>query len=422
MTWRARWVAPPRVLTVGIVLLLFYLGLPTLPSFPNEVDPAALPVESELAFRLRTHVEFLASPDLRGRKPGTAGNRAAAAYISAQFRAASLTILPSLAAFGQTISSEIGDNLIGVLHGQAPLDQSSWLLVGAHYDHLGGRFLGADDNASSVAILLETARTLLPLRHHSILFVAFNAEEPPYIRTSLMGSQYFVDHLPPEIGSPPQFKAVVIMDLLGGVHWPPLLDVLFAAGAEKSPGLYHRVKQASGREAGASSPTSLQVLPVGLHLVEQIPFVGQVAFSDYDAFRKADVPFLFLSAGRTPRYHETTDLPDTLHYERMAATVTWLQNLLTLIDQDTVPYGFQADRIEFADEVASLRPLLALAADPETGIPNTSFLSFWRLRRDNVWLQDVAGTSPTPEALRRVERISIRLQCLLSDFSGCFLF
>lgn len=406
------------------------------------VDPQALPVTTDLAKRLRSHVEFLASPDLKGRKPGTPGHRTAAEYISSQFREAGLESLPSLHGYGQPISAKLGDNLIGVRPAAAPRMSSQrsprWLLIGAHYDHLGGHYLGADDNASAVAILIELARRLPTLPHHSVLFVAFNAEEPPFIRTPLMGSQYFADHLPAEIGSLSSLQAVIIMDLMGGVHWAPLREVIFAAGAEKSPALYRRLKEATNRDAlrvtrdadlqssplvtrHSSSITPLTVLPVGMHLVEEIPLVGQVSFSDYDAFRNASVPFLFLSAGRTPHYHQPSDLPDTLHYERMASTVGWLHNLLRHADQDTEPYRFEAGRMEFADEVASLRPLVARAADWSTRIPGTSPLSLWKLRRDDHWLNELDPAAPSQEDVKRLERVSIRLQCLLADFPACFL-
>jgi len=381
------------------------------------IDPRTLLVTSELANRLRIHVEYLAGPELRGRKPGTPGNRAAADYIAARFRELGLEPLSSMGGYGQRISPALGDNLIGVRHGANPDSASPWLLIGAHYDHLGGQYLGADDNASAVAILLETARTLPRLPHHHLLFVAFNAEEPPYIRTPSMGSQYFVDHLPPEIGSPSHLQTAIIMDLMGGVHWEPLRDVVFAAGAEKSLGLYQRVNATPP----TPPPSPLTVLTLGLHLVEEIPLIGQVSFSDYDSFRNASVPFLFLSSGRTPRYHQTSDLPDTLHYERMAATVRWLANLGERMDQDTGPYEFQANRIEFADEVATLRALVAQAAKRDTGIPGTSSLSLWRLEQDDKWLKGLDLAAPTPEAVKRLERISIRLQCLLADFPACFL-
>ncbi len=418
------------ILALGsAALALGILTVDTL-SLSEPIDPAALPVDSELAVRLRTHVEFLAGSDLSGRKPGTPGNRAAAQYIIEQFQTAGLAPLPSLDSYGQAISSELGDNLIGVREATLPLTDSPWLLLGAHYDHLGGSFLGADDNASGVSILLEVARALGPLTQHQILFVAFNAEERPYIRTPQMGSQHFVDHLPPEIGSPSGLKAVIIMDLMGGAHWGPLRDVIFAAGAEKSPGLYRRLKDASGRqalgvkrEANLLTPDTsrLTVLPVGLHLIEELPVLGRIPVSDYDAFRNAGVPFLFLSAGRTPRYHQTSDLPDTLHYERMAATVRWLRDLIRSVDRDRTAYRFEMDRLEFADEVATIRRLVEPAADWDSRIPFTSIVSYWKFRRDREWLERLDSSTPTPEALKRLERTSLRLQCLLADFYACFL-
>jgi len=399
----------------------------------NAIDLRSLTVRTSLGQRLQQHVEFLASRDLMGRKPGTPGNRAAAAYLMERFRQLDLEPLPSLQGYGQTITPEVGDNLIG-LRRPSGSESGGSILIGAHYDHLGGRYLGADDNASAVAILLETARLLPPLSRHAVLFVAFNAEEPPYIRTPLMGSQHFVDHLPAEIGNPSRFHAVLIMDLMGGAHWTPLRDTVFAAGAESSPLLYQRLKQSFGVRgealgvsgtAGsdlprfASDASPLTVLPLGMHLVEEIPLIGRVSFSDYDAFRNASVPYLFLSAGRTPRYHQPSDLADTLHYERMAATVQWLIALLRLLDQDTAPYRFEADRLELTDEIAVFRPLVAYAAQWKSRIPGTSPVSLARMKLDDRWLQNLDAAAATPTDIKRLERLSIRMQCLLADFYGC---
>lgn len=386
-----------------------------------EVDPSILPVTTELAKRLRDHVAYLASPALKGRKPGTPGNRAAADYISEEFWKIGLEALPSLKGFGQQITPELGNNLIGVRRTAGFRSPARWLLLGAHYDHLGesrGRvYSGADDNASAVAVLIETARTLGPLSRYAMAFVAFNTEEPPFLRTPLMGSQFFVDHLPREIGSPSDFQAVVIMDLMGGVHWAPLKNAIFAAGAEKSPGLYRRLNQAVAAENGKG----LAVLPVGMHLVEEMPVVGRVAFSDYHAFRNASVPHLFLSAGRTPRYHQVSDLPDTLHYERMALTVGWLQALIRGTDRDAERYRFEAQRLEFEDEVATFRPLVAQAADWNTRIPGTSLISLLKLKQDSEWLNGMNPALPTADNIQRLERLSVRMQCLLADMPGCFL-
>jgi hypothetical protein len=399
------------------------------------VEPSSLPITSDLAKALQTHVRSLADPSLQGRKPGTQGNRTAADYIRTRFQDAGLVPLSSLGGYGQSLPAQLGDNLLGLKPAAGANAQAPYLLVGAHYDHLGGAHLGADDNASGVAILIELARSLPALRHHHVLFAAFNAEEPPYIRTPQMGSQYFADHLPQEIGSLDAIQAVVIMDIMGGVHWEPMREMVFAAGAEKSPGLYRRLKEASGMlnderammhgEQGPSSfgiqPSPLTALPLGLHLIEELPLVGHVPFSDYDAFRNASVPFLFLSSGRTPRYHQPTDLPETLHYERMAATVRWLQRLLFTIDQDQDRYRFDANRLELADDAATLRPLAVQAAERDRDIPGTSWLSRRAMQRDVEWLKTFDPRSPQPEDITRLERLSLRIQCLLADLPACFL-
>jgi hypothetical protein len=380
------------------------------------LDPTRFAPATDLARRLQTHVQFLASADLKGRRPGTPGHRKAADYIVTEFQKAGLQPLQSLNGYRQSVSQELGDNLIGI-RSASQSREAGWILIGAHYDHLGGAYLGADDNASALAILLELARSLPSLNNHPVMCVAFNTEEAPYIRTGLMGSQHFTNHLPAEVGSLSRFQTVIIMDLMGGVHWEPLQKIIFAAGAEHSPGLYHRVKDAA--RAGTMAP--LTVRPIGLHLVEEIPLIGRVPFSDYDAFRNASVPFLFLSAGRTPRYHQPSDLPNTLHYERMASTVHWLQHLISSIDQDTEPYRFEKDRLEFNDEVEAFRPLTMKAAEEATKIPGTSSLSLWKLKQDRDWLERLNPTNATPEDIKRLERLSIRMQCLLSDMPGCFL-
>jgi len=398
------------------------------------VDPRALPVSSDLAQRLRAHVQFLAGPDLHGRKPGTEGNRKAAAYLADSFRKIGLEPLPSLGGFRQQLAGGLGDNLIGMRSASDRTGSAPWILLAAHFDHLGGNYLGADDNASAVGILLETARTMPALAHHHLLFIAFNAEEPPHIRTPLMGSQQFVDHLPPEIGLPSRFQAVIVMDLMGGVHWKPIRDTIFAGGAEQSPGLYHRVKDAARETLGVKRETEprdsarltsdvsrLTVLPLGMHLIEELPLMGHVSFSDYDAFRNIGVPFLFLSAGRTPHYHQPSDLPDTLHYERMATTVGWLQHLLQAMDEDKEPYRFEQGRMELADDIATLRPLAIQAAREESEIPDTSFLSRSKMKADDEWLRRLDPSTATTDDIARLRRLSLRMQCLLADFQACFL-
>ncbi|GJL52554.1 MAG: hypothetical protein NPIRA01_37810 [Nitrospirales bacterium] len=383
------------------------------------IDPTSLTITSKLAHRLRGHVEFLASQELEGRKPGTPGHETAARYIINTFQQAELEPLSSLNGYRQQISPEIGDNLIGIRRAHSQTATNRWLLLGAHYDHLGktgGRiYAGADDNAAAVSMLLETAMALPSFKHYSVVFVAFNAEEPPY---ALMGSQYFLDHLPREIENPQNLQTVIILELMGGVHWEPLQHVVFAAGAEHSPGLYRHIKNQS---FPSLKNQKLLIKPLGMHVIEEIPLLGRTPFSDYHAFRNASVPFLFLSAGRTPRYHQPTDLPDTLHYERMALTTQWLINVFHQLNEDRKPYEFLPNRIDFVEEVKTLQPLITKAASRNTCIPNTSFASLLKLKADEQWLKKLHFDKISHHDIKRLERASLRMQGLLANFPAAFL-
>ena len=87
----------------------------------------------------------------------------------------------------------------------------------------------------------------------------------------------------------------------------------------------------------------------------------------------------------------------------MAATVEWLRRLITAIDQDDTPYTFNAQRVEFADDVASFRRILDLATHRETLIPGTSRWSLYKLEKDAEWLRKAGSAVATPEQLDRLE-------------------
>ena len=140
--------------------------------------------------RLMADVETLSAPAMEGRRTGTPGNARARAFILERFRALGLT--PAGQTYEQAFSS--GDasaaNLVAMVRGTASADD--FLLLTAHYDHLGVRsgavHPGADDNASGVAALLQAASYIAahPLRH-TVVFVAFDGEEQ-----GLRGAKHFV--------------------------------------------------------------------------------------------------------------------------------------------------------------------------------------------------------------------------------------
>lgn len=113
------------------------------------------------------------------------------------------------------VESKLGEaataNVVGLVRGTAEPD--SFLIVGAHYDHLGGfgkrvYFPGANDNASGTTLLLELATAIAqrPLRY-SVVFVAFSGEE-----AGLRGSSYFVQHSPVPLN---RVRFMLNLDLIG---------------------------------------------------------------------------------------------------------------------------------------------------------------------------------------------------------------
>src|SRR5262249_35931318 len=160
-------VAPPTkgCRMTGILALTLALGLANDPK-PFAEAEAELSEEITVA-ELKAHVYHLASPEFLGRR-GPGADRAAR-HIAAAFER--LKLEP---AFGDSYfqpipwlladdrkDSFVGRNVGAVLPGSDPALMDEWVLLSAHFDHLGktgdALYPGADDNASGVAMLLEVA-------------------------------------------------------------------------------------------------------------------------------------------------------------------------------------------------------------------------------------------------------------------------
>jgi hypothetical protein len=253
---------------------------------------------------MRQLIESLCSEECAGRRPGTAGSLLARRLIRDELRAAGLDPQEQL------VPACGGANVLATIRGSV----NRYVLVGAHYDHLGqmGRhvFRGADDNAAAVAILVEVARALAHEHEgRGVIIAAFDGEEPPNFMTGAMGSREFVraNRLPIDF--------MICMDLVGHRLGPVIVpddvgDTVFALGSERSRGTYDLVRSLKRSEPGVIiRPADAQIIP---------------PLSDYEAFWGQRIPFLFLSAGRSRIYHTPEDTPDKLDYAKIAATARWL--------------------------------------------------------------------------------------------------
>jgi Zn-dependent M28 family amino/carboxypeptidase len=197
-------------------------------------------------------------------------------------------------------------NVVGVApgagHGGPPV------LIGAHYDTVFGT-PGADDNAAALAITLEVARRLRERpAERSVVIAHFDAEEPPYFHSSSMGSTRFVSD---QMGE--SVHVAFVLDLVGqSVTVPGYEDVVGVMGSESHPAL--------ARALDARSDAFLPVLTLPNRILPDM--------SDHCAFRRANVPYLFLTCGQGPHYHRPTDTPDRLDYHKMARIADLLEALV----------------------------------------------------------------------------------------------
>lgn len=196
------------------------------------------------------------------------------------------------------------NNIVGFIEGSDPILKNEYIILGAHYDHLGwGGYgtgsgkpdttaihNGADDNASGTSALVVIARELAKNREllkRSIIVVAFGAEEE-----GLLGSEYFVNHLPVARDA---VKLMINMDMVGRLNAE---KHLYMGGAGTFPGGVELMKQ--------FGPGS------GLNLIVH---AGGVGGSDHVSFFRKEIPAVGMHTGGHDQYHLPDDDAHLINYQ-----------------------------------------------------------------------------------------------------------
>lgn len=267
--------------------------------------------------RLRATVSYLASQEMRGRDVGSDENRRASQWIADRF--AEIGLEPGV--HGEWFHDfryrkTMGRNVAGILRAGRQSDE--YVIVAAHHDHRGFRkitdnmgverilvFPGADDNASGVAAVLAIAEELIKLRDQlevNVVFISYDAEEK-----GMVGSSNFVFE-----GIIPTSKTrfMMVFDLIGGHFLPWDKKRVYLIGTEHSAFVRQVVKE---RMAGREIEPTL----IGTYVIE----IMGAARSDYMAYRKSKVPYLFMSTATPWYYHTPDDKPERLDYPFMAKNV-----------------------------------------------------------------------------------------------------
>jgi hypothetical protein len=327
-----------------------------IPASVSAISPVdALPITSD---DVRPHIERLAGPEMSGRKGRD--KLKSASYLQKHFEECGL--LPLFGdSYRQAIPGSrpdgdpdaappvIGFNVGAWIPGSDPELRDQFVMITAHYDHLGmkdGRhYPGADDNASGVSMMLETARSIAQRETKprcSIVFVGFDLEEH-----LLWGSRWFAAHPPWKLT---QVRLLITADMIGRSLGDLPLSTVFVLGAERAPALRSVLES-------AECPAGLEILTLGADLIG--------TRSDYGPFRDRQVPFLFFSTGEHPDYHTPRDTPDRVDYEKVARISTLiLRIVLEVADTNEAPQWTDAPMADLAEARTVHRVTeLVLAAD-----------------------------------------------------------
>lgn len=294
--------------------------------------------------KLHRHVEFLSDTLCQGRGTGTRGSIEAAFWIEREFRDAGLMRLDST--FTKRIYAGqglLGRNIIGFLPGSLKNPKDRYVIVGAHFDHIGQlkrtTYPGADANASGIVALTSLAemfsmmRTLGKGYGSNIIFVAFDAKE-----MSMAGSQDFwrrisegelSDPLTGKPITPDKVDLMVNIDQIGSslspLH-PDRKDYMIMLGN-------HSLKPGQRGIMDYCNRSS------GLHMDIDYTYYGSRNFtdifyrlSDQRVFIDNGIPAVLFTSGITMNTNRTRDTADTLDYEvfkkRIYLIFEWLEKML----------------------------------------------------------------------------------------------
>lgn len=250
------------------------------------------PVPALDSARLIADLSALAADSMEGRRIATPGGARARAYLLRAFTRIGLApVRDSFPApfVAKTRAAElIGVNLVGMIRGTKHADR--YLVVSAHYDHLGVRngviYNGADDNASGTAAVLAMAQWFKSHPpENSVIFALFDGEE-----TGLLGAKAFLEKPPVPIE---RIVANVNLDMVSR----NVKGELYASGASPFP-----VMKPLLDSIAAIAPVKL--------LLGHDTGVGEsnwIQQSDQGPFDTKKIPFVYFGVEDHPDYHKPGD-------------------------------------------------------------------------------------------------------------------
>lgn len=261
---------------------------------------------SELKTNLEKHLYYLASDSLKGRKAGTADAAKARAYILEQWQQIGLTPF-----FSDGFEDRFDGycNLVGLIEGTDELLKNEYILIGAHFDHLGVKneqiYNGADDNASGSTALLELARLLKQDSQklkRSVIIAAFDAEE-----SGLLGSNHLAERMEAE-GMIDKVSCMMSVDMVGWYGTSGVLKITGAGTIQDGENLLLSVAD-------------------GLNLKISDFETSVFTATDTRGFAVKGIPTLCITTGLKSPYHKPADDADLIDYDGLEQITGYLGRL-----------------------------------------------------------------------------------------------
>lgn len=292
----------------------------------------AAALESIHSEELKAHVDYLADDALEGREAGSRGGREAGEYLAGRFQEIGLIGAGIDGGYFQPFNPNFR-NVLGLLAGADSELKQQYVVVGAHYDHLGygtrrnslgqvGQIHnGADDNASGTSALLELAEAftlLVEPPKRSVLFVLWDAEEK-----GLLGSKHWTKH--PTLALD---RVVVLLnlDMVGRLRH----DRLSIYGSRTAYG-WRRLLSENNEDPGLNLDFPWELKPNSDHW----PFDGR------------GIPVLMAHTGLHDDYHRPSDDAPLINVEGMRRVARFLfATTYDLANRDTVPDHRETSRRE----------------------------------------------------------------------------
>lgn len=276
--------------------------------------------------RLTQHVYYLASDSLRGRQAGSEDAAKAAAYIVGQFE--EIGVKPFYeGGFYQLFKKFDNEykNVVAWIQGNDPMLKDEYIVIGAHYDHLGVRgdvvYNGADDNASGTAAIIEMARILKAHQDElkrSVIIAAFDAEE-----IGLFGSDYLSSQLDVS-----KVKLMMSIDMVGWLEKGKTLRL-------------NGVKTIKNGKRLLSGEAEKIDIPIRTKDFEN----SILTATDTQGFATKGVATLHVTTGIKSPYHKPEDDADLIDYQGLDKVTDYLSDvtLKCATDPDFAPSGKVAD-------------------------------------------------------------------------------